>query len=108
MEINSPVTYNSTPGIAERVNVPERSVKAQVLKEVASKASRLLGGQEEPKPNGVVGEAIRTGDISSVLSTREKQVINALFASDGEQQFKLYGPEQAKPPMMGNFIDLRG
>lgn len=108
MEINGPVTYNSVQGIAEHVKAQPQSVKAQVLKEVAARASRLLSGPEEQKTNGVVGEAIRTGDISSLLSVHEKQVINALFASDGEQQFKLYGPEQAKPPMMGNFIDLRG
>lgn len=108
MEINNPVTYNSIQGVADHANAPAQSVKGQVLKEVASRASRLLGNPEVQKTNGVVGEAIRTGDISNLLSAHEKQVINALFASDGQQQFKLYGPEQAKPPMMGNFIDLRG
>ena len=66
----------------------------------------------EPPQLANLGEAIKTGNTSLLISPQEKEILDALFVNpsqdSGANGLRLYSAQDPRPALKGSFVDLRG
>ena len=109
MEIQQSQLQGTSPQPFEGHRVGERQVAPAGSQGSVSDLETKLGQRLVTADDGSPGEPVpETDPNGGVLSTGEKQILGLLFDDQEGDSMRLYGPQSAKPVVLGNFVDLRG
>ena len=109
MEIQQSPLQSTPPQHFEGRGVGEQQVAPVGTQAALADFEAKIGQRLVTADTGFPGEpGLETDPNRRVLSTGEKQILGLLFDDQEGGSMRLYGPQPAKPVVLGNFIDLRG
>lgn len=109
MEIQHPRLQGLPPQQFEGHRVGEQPVAPARLQGSVSDLEAKLGQRLVTADAEYPGEpGSETDPNEGLLSAGEKQILVLLFDAQNGGSMSLYGPQPAKPVVLGNFVDLRG
>ncbi len=109
MEIQHPRLQGMAPQQFEGHRVREQPVAPAGLQGSVSDLEANLGQRLVTADAEYPGEpGAETDPHGGLLSAGEKQILVLLFDAQEGGSMSLYGPQPAKPVVLGNFVDLRG